>query len=283
MLIIVESGSTKSDWVILNESKDRTYVKTMGFNPYFHDELIISSAIKNNEKLKGVSKKVKQIFFYGAGCSSPELQDIVKTGLSAVFTNADIQVNHDLDACAYATYDGRAAISCILGTGSNSCYFDGERVSEEVPALAYVLGDEGSGSYYGKILLSKFLYKQLPADLHDDFKAQYQLNKEKIMRNVYFRPHANVYIASFMRFMSKHKTHPFVQSTIRVGMRKFMETHVLCFENATDVPVHFVGSIAFYFEDILREVAASLDLQVGVITNKPIEGLIEYHLQSKVC
>ena len=180
MVIIVESGSTKSDWVILNENKDRKYVKTMGFNPYFHDELIISSAIKNNELLKGVSKKVTQVFFYGAGCSTEELQIIVKTGLTAVFVNARIHVNHDLDACAYATYDGRPAISCILGTGSNSCFFDGEKVSEEVPALAYVLGDEGSGSYYGKILLSKFLYKQLPTDLHEDFKAQYQLNKERL-------------------------------------------------------------------------------------------------------
>ncbi len=283
MVIIVESGSTKSDWVILNDERERTYVKTMGFNPYFHDELIITSAIKNNENLKAVSKKVKQIYFYGAGCSTPELQDIVRTGLADVFINAEIHVNHDLEACAYATYDGRPAISCILGTGSNSCYFNGEKVTEEVPALAYVLGDEGSGSFYGKILLSKFLYNQLPADLHEDFKAQYQLDKEKIMRNVYFRPHANVYIASFMRFMSKHKTHPFVQQTIKEGMRRFMETHVLCFPNAEEVPVHFVGSIAFYFEDILREVATTLNLEVGVITKKPIEGLIEYHLQSKVC
>ena len=162
MILIAESGSTKTDWVLVDENNQKTIYKTMGFNPFFHNEIIISNNIRQNSQLYDATKNAKKVFFYGAGCSSPEMNQIIRNALGSVYLNADISVDHDLLACALATYEDEPSISCIIGTGSNSCYFDGKNIREEVPALGYVLGDEGSGSYYGKKLLRDYLYNQLP-------------------------------------------------------------------------------------------------------------------------
>jgi N-acetylglucosamine kinase-like BadF-type ATPase len=278
MIIIVESGSTKSDWVMIQDGQPKPKISTMGFNPYFHDREIISKSIKKNEELYGNASQVEELYFYGAGCSSTELCAIIKAGLQDVFVNATIKVRHDLEACAYATYRGKPVIACILGTGSNSCYYDGEEVVEEVPALSYILGDEGSGSYYGKILLSKFLYNKLPEHLQKDFYDQYKVDKESILSNVYFKPDPNVYIASFTTFASRHKDDPFIIDMVRKGMRSFMETHVQCYDCYQSVEASFIGSIAYYFQGILREEATKLKINVGTIIKTPVDGLVDYHL-----
>lgn len=278
MRIIVESGSTKSDWVLLDDKNNRTYTSTIGFNPFFHDEATICRNILENQVLNEAATSVESIHFYGAGCSSEELCAIVRVALKKVFLKAYVYVGHDLDACGYSTYRGKPVIACILGTGSNSCYFDGVEVHEEVPALAYILGDEGSGSYFGKQLLSKYLYKQLPEHLHKDFTELYKTNKDEILSKVYIEPHANVYIASFATFLSRHSEDPFIKAMVYEGVRKFMETHVFCFKSALEAEISFVGSIAHHFEDILRKAAADLGLRVGQIVKKPVDGLVDYHL-----
>lgn len=274
--IFVESGSTKSDWVLLENGK-KTYLQTMGFNPYFHDEDFIANKINDKAELSKKRKEVAEIFFYGAGCSTEALNTVVERALNKQFPNAEIHVGHDLAACAYACYGGEPIIACIMGTGSNSCFFDGKEIYEEVPALAYVLGDEGSGSYYGKQLLSKYLYKELPQDIYEDFKNIYQLDKDEIISNVYFKPHANVYIASFGKFLSRHPEHPFVVEMIEEGCRRFLKTHVLCYDQAKEVKVHFVGSIAHHFEDILRKEANKLGIKMGKVCRRPLDGLVHYH------
>ena len=279
MIAIIESGSTKSDWVLVKDGTPLPKISTIGFNPFFHTPAFIAQNIQKHHKLYDQAAAIQQVYFYGAGCSSNELCAIVEEGLQIVFTNAKIQVGHDLAACAYATYTGKPAIACILGTGSNSCYYDGQNVTEEVPALSYVLGDEGSGSYYGKILLSKFLYKQLPPHLHEDFYNEYKLDKTTILTNVYFKPNPNVYIASFMKFASRHKDDPFIIDMVREGMCKFMKIHVLCFENYKEVETNFIGSIAHYFREILRQEAKALGIKVGTIIKNPVDGLVNYHLK----
>jgi N-acetylglucosamine kinase-like BadF-type ATPase len=281
MIIIVESGSTKSDWVMIQNGQPNIKVSTMGFNPYFHDRETISKNIKKHKKIYSNASQVEELYFYGAGCSSLDLCNIIKTGLQDVFVHAAIKVGHDLEACAYATYRGKPVISCILGTGSNSCYYDGQEVVEEVPALSYVLGDEGSGSYYGKILLSKFLYKQLPTHLHEDFYSQYKVDKESILSNVYFKSDPNVYIASFAKFASRHKDDPFIIDMTREGMRNFMQTHVQCYDCYQNVEVSFIGSIAYHFQAILREEASKLGIKIGIIIKTPADGLVNYHLNFK--
>jgi N-acetylglucosamine kinase-like BadF-type ATPase len=279
MYLIADSGSTKCDWMLLKDNNQSESFSTMGFNPFFHNESIISNAIKNNEGLYKYANEVELIFLYSAGCSSKELKLIVERGLREVFSKANIYVDHDLVGAAFSTYSGVPGITCILGTGSNSCFFDGDNVTEEVPALGYILGDEGSGSYFGKKLLADYLYKKLPADIHAKLQDELRLTKKEIFENVYMKPHANVYLASFMKIFSSFKDNAYVKTTVAAGMKHFLENHVCCFSNHQTVPVHFIGSIAYHFEDILKAEAKKLNIEVGNIIKKPIDGLVDYHMK----
>lgn len=277
-MLIAESGSTKTDWVLVNNNNDFHLFKSIGFNPFFHSaEFIKNELLKNNDLINN-AKKVKNIFFYGAGCSSEKMNKVVKQGLSSVFNDADIVVDHDLLACALATYKGEPSISCILGTGSNSCYFDGDNLREEVPAIAYVLGDEGSGAYYGKKLLKDYLYNQLPLGIRKDLEEVFNISKASIFENVYTKPNANVYLASFMRFISNHHNTDYVTNMIYNGMSEFMKIHVCCYPEFKSVKTHFIGSISKIFEKELLKAANENEITVGDIIRKPVENLVKYHL-----
>ena len=278
MIFIIESGSTKSDWVLVDKSK-QTFYKTIGFNPYFHSSDVVATEIRKNRSIMSHVPHVSKIFFYGAGCSSEKLNEEIERGLQMVFPDAEIVVDHDLLACAYATYDGEPGISCIIGTGSNSCFFDGTDLSEEVPALGYVLGDEGSGSYFGKFLLSSFLYHRLPKDILEDFEASYQMTHAEIVTKVYKSDSANVFIASFMPFIVKHKNHEFFKQILIDGLKKFMEVHVCCYEDYLNTPVHFVGSLSALLENHLKVAANDLGIEIKSIIAKPVDNLVNYHLK----
>jgi len=278
MYFIVESGSTKSDWVLIDDKNNQSFFSTMGFNPYFHSADLIESEIKKHADIFAVASQIKGVYFYGAGCSSDDLNAKVEDGLSRVFTNASILVDHDLLACAYSTYRGVPVISCIIGTGSNSCFFDGKEISEEVPALGYILGDEGSGSFFGKQLLSNYLYHRLPQNMQDDFFATYGYTKDDLVNHVYMQPNANVFIASFMPFIAKHKDEEYVKNMVKDGFRRFIDVHVCCYKNHKEVEVSFVGSIAQIFEVQLHEVADEMNVKIGAIIRRPIEHLVNYHL-----
>lgn len=278
MILIADSGSTKCDWALVDDKGNKLNAfETMGLNPYFHAPQDTENALRANDALMAIASQVNRIFFYGAGSSTVEMCAIMKEGLLRVFPQADILVEHDLLGSAMATYDGRPCISCILGTGSNSCFFDGKEVYEEVPSLAYILGDESSGSYFGKILLQEYFYKKLPADLHAAFEQHYAPTKEEIINRIYREPNANVYLASFMRFIGEHAEHPHVKNWVRKGMVHFIEIHVKCFANWREVPTHFVGSIGHYFHDCLQQAADETGIQLGQVIQKPIDGLIAYH------
>ena len=204
---------------------------------------------------------------------------IVKSGLSLVFPNSLITVDHDLLACALSTYKGEPAISCILGTGSNSCYYDGQTLREEVPAIAYILGDEGSGSYYGKKLLRDYLYNQLPSSIKEDFEDQFGSSKSDIFENVYLKPHANVYLASFMKFLNRHYHHKYVIDMIQNGMNEFIKIHVCCYPEHKTVKTHFIGSISKIFEAELKSAAENNGVILGDLIQKPADNLVNYHLK----
>lgn len=278
MFFVVESGSTKSDWVLVDSKNNQTFYSTMGFNPYFHSADLIESELKKHEDILSLASQIEGVYFYGAGCSSPQMNALVAEGLGRVFTNASILVEHDLLACAYATYRGVPVISCIIGTGSNSCYFDGENLSEEVPALGYILGDEGSGSYFGKQLLASFLYNKLSPEIENDFISTYGLDKDAIVFKVYREPNANVFIASFMPFIHKHKSDPYIQSMLVEGFKRFFDIHVTCYPNYIHSEINFVGSISSLFEKELQEAAASFGVSIGAIIKRPIDCLVNYHI-----
>lgn len=279
MIVVADSGSTKCDWIVIDHSGEFIRTHTMGFNPFFHPSELIERELRANDTLMANHDKVSEVYFYGAGCSSEDRNRVVHNALIAVFPMVNtVKVDHDLTGAAYATAKDAPGIACIIGTGSNSCYFDGQKVHESVPALGYILGDEGSGSYFGKILLSKYLYNKLPADLHQALKDRFNLNKEQIFNHVYNQPNPNVYLASFMRFISDHRDHPYFKDMIYKGLASFINIHVWCYENFREVPVHFVGSIAHYFGDVLREVAVNHRFTIGKIEQKPVEALARLHM-----
>jgi glucosamine kinase len=279
MKFVVESGSTKANWALVNNEGTivATY-DTMGFNPFFHHSDFIGEHIRKNKKLVELAPQIDTVFFYGSGCSSDHFKQIVVQGLIRVFDQAAVYVDHDLIAAAYATYTGEPCISCIIGTGSNSCYFDGKNLTEEVPALAYILGDEGSGSYFGKRLLVDYLYKKLAPGIREDLEATYPLSEAIVFENVYQKPFANVYLAGFTPFIYKHRSEPYFAKMIEDGLALFLENHVCCYPNFREVPTHFVGSVAYYFSDTLKRAAERLNITVGTIIRQPIERLVAYHL-----
>jgi N-acetylglucosamine kinase-like BadF-type ATPase len=281
MIVIADSGSTKCDWRILR-IEDASLVEafsTMGFNPYHHHESVISNTMQQQYQLIQHAAEIKYVFFYSAGCGPKKYRIPVERALQSVFKHAKIYVDHDLTAAAFATYEDDLSITCILGTGSNSCSFDGDIVREQVPALDYILGDEGSGAYFGKYLLSRYLYEMIPQHLSKKLYSKYMLTKEEIFKNVYSQTHANVYLASFMPFIIEHKTDTWIQEMISKGIDEFLEIHVCGFPEYKEVKTHFVGSIAHYFCDIITELSEKKGVQMGKIMKYPIEGLVDYHIK----
>ncbi len=273
MLLVADSGSTKTQWL----GDNRCRFETIGFNPFFHSTASILSELKKNSEFSEKSIEFKDVIFYGSGCSSDDRKKIVYNALSVFFPNAKVFIGHDMEASAFATYVGKPTISCIIGTGSNSCLFDGKQYTEVVPALGYILGDEGSGSYFGKKLLTSFLYHQLPEATNRILEEQYQLTKEKIFEAVYTKPHANVYLASFAKVLSESPDKDFVYDLVKEGMRAFVKEHVCCYPDYQNYPVSFVGSIAFNFSGIIKEVLSEYNCEVGVIIKDPIERLFQWH------
>ena len=275
MITIIESGSTKADWLIIDEDK-RFQHHTIGFNPFFHTSEFVKENLEGDSFLSNWFSKSGEIHFYGAGCSSHELQETIKSGIKSVFKNSEVHVDHDLSAAGLSVYRGNDVIACILGTGSNSVFFNGNKLTEVVPALGYILGDEGSGSFFGKQMLSDFLYNKLPEPMIEEM-IERGLSKDTIFKKVYMEPNANVFLASLSPILINNKNLDYSQKLIQKGFDLFIENHVLCFPNYRDVEVSFVGSIAALLSDELSQACERKGLRLGQIIRRPIEALANYH------
>ncbi|PIF43120.1 N-acetylglucosamine kinase-like BadF-type ATPase [Chryseobacterium sp. 52] len=280
MVAIVDSGSTKSDWVILDDFK-KVFLKTetIGFNPNFINRELIVPEIEKNSSLILVKNSITKIFFYGSGCGVKKNCETIEEELRKIFTKAEIVVKEDLMAAAYAAYSGKPAVVCILGTGSNSCYFDGENLAIKLPSLGFLIGDEGSGSAIGKQLVRRYFMKKLPADLHAEFEQSYALTVEEALKNMYHSSRPNAWLADFNKFVIERKDHPYFKDMVYEEMKSFFEYQVTSYEESKEAEINFIGSIAYYYEDILRSVAEELHLNVGHIVQKPIESLVDYHIK----
>jgi N-acetylglucosamine kinase-like BadF-type ATPase len=280
MVAIVDSGSTKSDWVILDDFK-KVFLKTetIGFNPNFINRELIVPEIEKNSSLILVKNSITKIFFYGSGCGVKKNCETIEEELGRIFTKADIVVKEDLMAAAYAAYSGKPAVVCILGTGSNSCYFDGQNLKIELPSLGFLMGDEGSGSAIGKQLVRRYFMKKLPADLHTEFEQTYGLKIEDALKNMYHSPRPNAWLADFNKFVIERKDHPYFKNMVYEEMKNFFEYQVIPYQESKEAEINFIGSIAYYYETILRSVAAELHLNVGHVVQKPIESLVDYHIK----
>lgn len=276
MILIADSGSTKTDWRILRSNQSSESAKTLGVNPYYQTP----QQIRQNlflETLSQQASQVKEIFFYGAGCSVEENKQIIKEILQAQFPKASVSVNHDLLAAARALCQRKPGIACILGTGSNACLYDGETISEHIVNLGYILGDEGSGAYFGKKILVSFLYKDLPTALWQRFRETYQTNRDEVMDNLYKKPFPNRYLATFTPFLLDNIHEPFCRELLQTGFTDFLEKHVKKISDHQTYLVHFTGAIAYHYQEVLKEAMTKTGLHQGQILESPIDGLVKYH------
>ena len=280
MILIADGGSTKADWIALDANKNERFrVRTLGLNPAVISSEELTNRIVNMFQLINIKDEVSQVYFYGAGCGTPKACAILKDVMQAIFTNADIAVEEDMLAAVYAASGKNPALVCILGTGSNSCYFDGQSMQMQVPSLGYVLMDEASGNYFGKRLIRDYFYGMMPKYMIDRFEADYVLDADTIKTNIYRAPNPNMYLASFAKFMFDFKDEKYVRRLMKKGFEKFFKYRILPYNPSEDLPIYFIGSIAHYFKEILDDVAKKNGLKISGVIQRPIDNLLEYHKQ----
>ena len=279
MRLIVDSGSTKTDWIAIEDNGAIIFETfTLGLNPQVLTEYIIEERIINNYDLYQNRKKINKIYFYGAGCGTQPPKELLTKVLSSVFINSDFDIKEDTYAAVYACCKPTSkAIVSILGTGSNCSYYDGERLHQKVTSLGYVLMDDASGNYFGRQLLRDFYFNKLSKDLATKFKEEFDLKAEIIKDSLYKKPNPNTYLAKFAKFLVENKDLEYSKNLIKKGFILFIENQIEQFDNHKDVELHFVGSIGYYLKDELKEVINSKNLKLGKVLRRPIEGLVAYH------
>jgi len=275
-ILIADSGSTKCEWCLLHDGKKKT-VESIGISPYFLNPTQIEQVL-TMELLPAIKKfEVDCIYYYGTGCGTAVNRKIVQKALKRTFPAAEIQVTHDLMGAARALCGHEKGVACILGTGSNSCYFDGKKIVKNSPGLGYVLGDEGSGAYLGKKVLQYYLYNTFDEELRYRFDAKYATNLAEILDNLYKKPLPNRYLASFAIFLAENRGHYMIENILEDGFNDFFFSHLCKYRESWIYPIHFVGSVAFGFRDVIEELISSYEFEPGKILKKPMDGLIEYH------
>ncbi len=279
MIAIADSGSTKADWKILDDSGERLSYSTMGFNPNYHSKEMIVETLKRDMLPKVVGMVIHKIKFYGAGCWDYGRKKHIQDAIMQIFPDSEVEIEHDLLAAARATCGNKAGIACILGTGSNSILYDGEIEVDNVTNLGFLIGDEGSGSHLGKKLIRAYFYRELPADLEKMFKNWIPGGKSEILDNVYNNKAPAVYLATFAKFLSNNRTHPFIENLVSRSFDEFITRHVCKYENYKKLPIHFVGSVAYYFQNVLSKVLEDKGLEMGIVIKKPIENLVKFHIE----
>lgn len=279
MILIVDSGATKSDWIALNPDGSEFFAtQTLGLSPEVLTREVIEDRLANNFEISKHRQKVTQLYFYGAGCGTDRMKRFLSEIFKAFFPKAKVDVKEDTYAAIYATTQiGKQGIVCILGTGSNCSYYDGHQPFQKVVSLGYILMDDASGNYFGRKLLRDLYFHKIPQDLALRFSKEYDLEADAIKEHLYKQPNPNTYLATFARFLIENKEHSYCKGVIMKGLQQFVNNYIMQFELATKVPCHFVGSIAYFLKDELQQVLHNNDLVMGNVQRRPIEGLVEFH------
>ncbi len=274
--LIADSGATKTEWCLLHKRKKKT-ILTQGISPYFLDSKQIVELLKKElvPRLKNIS--IDEIYYYGTGCANPANARMVKKSLEKVIDGAAVNVQHDLMAAARALCGRQKGIACILGTGSNSCYYDGKKIVKNSPGLGYVLGDEGSGAYLGKKVIQYYLYGTFDDELRGRFDLTYTTNAPEILENVYKKPLPNRYLAGFTGFLAENRGHYMIENIIEDGLNDFFFNHLCKYRETWTLPVSFTGGVAFGFKDVLQQLCESYEFEMGTVMKAPMDGLIAYH------
>ena len=275
-ILIADSGSTKCEWCLVQGSKKKR-VDTQGISPYFLDSAGIGRVL-SAELLPVLGKMaVDEIYYYGTGCKDPNNRKVVQKALHGAFPGAKAHVTHDLMGAALALCGSTKGISCILGTGSNSCYFDGRKIVKNSPGLGFILGDEGSGAYLGKKVIQYYLYNTFDEELRYKFDARYATNSKEILESVYRKPLPNRYLAAYTLFLVENRGHYMIENIIEDGLNDFFFNHLCKYRESWKLPIHFVGGVAYGFRDVVKELCGVYEFELGTILSKPMDGLIKYH------
>ncbi|MEP7280138.1 MAG: N-acetylglucosamine kinase [Bacteroidota bacterium] len=275
-VLIADSGSTKCEWCLTGGERKKT-IFTQGMSPYFLDSEQVQAVMHKELLPKLKNQPISEIHFYGTGCMDPHNAKMMKTAIGKVFTGARITVEHDLLGVAKASCADQKGIANILGTGSNSCYFNGKKIVKNSPGLGYVLGDEGSGAYLGRKVIQYYLYGTFDEELRYRFNDKYKITAAGILENVYKKPLPNRYLAGFCMFLVENRGHYMIENIIEDGLNDFFFTHLCKFSESWRYPIHFVGSVGYGFRDVIKELCHSYEFELGKILKNPMEGLIEYH------
>lgn len=277
MILLADSGSTKTHWSLVDSGISKKTIETPGLNPYFVSADKVRHVLQTDLLPQVVTKFVSEIHFYGAGCSTESNNNLIRTSVKQFFRDSDVHVYHDILGAARAVHGEDKGIACILGTGCNACYYDGERIFTVVPSLGYLFGDEGAGSNIGKLFMEKYLKGKLPADLREEFDQAYHLTLENILNALYNRPSPNRFLASFSEFIAPRQQHPFLHDLVKSAFQSFITEQVMKYQDYKKHRIGFVGSIAWFYRGILTEVAAENQLNVVSVLRSPLEGLVKFH------
>jgi N-acetylglucosamine kinase-like BadF-type ATPase len=278
MILVADSGSTNTNWIALN-NKGETFFKinTAGLNPaVFSKEVLINRIILNND-LNDIRSEVKKIFFYGAGCGTKSARKFLNSIFRKIFENAEIEIYEDTIAAVKSLQTNDPGVVCILGTGSNCSYFDGENTHQKIISLGYIIMDMASGNYYGKQLLKEYYYNKMPKKFAKKFEKEHDLSPDTIKDNLYKKDNPNTYLANIGRFLIENKSSDYAQGLIKEGLRLFTENQILQFEESKNTPIYFVGSIAHFLSDEIKEVLDEYNLKLGKIVRHPIITLAQSH------
>lgn len=279
MIAVVYSGSKFANWRLSDKGKEVVDVRTNGINPFFNDDKFILNLLNKNSKLINYAEGIKKIYFFGPGASSPERISVVKDALSLFFKNSKVFVAHDLEAAAKATCDDKPGIVCIIGSGSNTGFFDGKKILSNNFGLGYAIGDEGSANWLGRQLLKEYLNQTMPAHIRQLFERKYDLDRRQIMEKIYRQAQPNIFLNSFMEFFTENRNDTFVREFLKNGFSVFMDTYLipLSKQYGGKHPIYFVGSVAANFQDYLREVAKDKKLKINTVIKEPIYNLLNYY------
>ena len=279
MILIVDSGATKADWICIDKNSDILFsTQTLGLNPHYLSSLIINERIVNNFEIYQNRNKISHLYFYGAGCGVDSSVMRMKKAFEKIFTNSQFIIKEDTYAAVYSVVDfNQPSIVCILGTGSNCTYFDGNDIEQRITSLGYLLMDQASGNYFGKELLRAYYFNQMPKELSQKFSKQFDLDPNVVKENIYRKDNPPGYLASFAKFLVQNRSDQTISKILNKGFQIFIENQIFQYLNAKDISIHFVGSIAFYLKDELKKALKNNGLKIGKVIKQPIDGLVSYH------
>ncbi|WPP49406.1 N-acetylglucosamine kinase [Catalinimonas niigatensis] len=276
MILIADSGSTKTDWRVIDEAGKISQAKTVGLNPYLETKEKIAAVLRE-ELYPQLNTSIHEVHFYGAGCTTPSACALISEAIKTVFQEVKVAVNSDLLGAARALCGTEAGIACILGTGSNTCLYDGKEIIDNIPPMGYIIGDEGSGSNIGKELINRYFRRELPPGIKEKLEKRFDMSKESVLENVMRQPYPNRYMAGFAKFVFQNLKEPYLMQMVYSILANFFDKTIAHYDNYQQYKIHFTGSIAFYFGNLLRQVANDKGLRVFNILESPIAGLTLYH------